>query len=246
VTAPPRTARPFLATLAVALAAAAAAPAQPVAGQIDDFQDGTTRNWTNGFGATDPTNQPGGPTGASDRFLQFTSRGGFGGGSKLIIFNRSQWGGGTTGVGGNYVAAGITAVEMDLKAIIVPTTDPNLHFRIALKTTADQLSPGYESTTPFDVAADGAWHHFSFLLDTGHLTAVNNPLPLDQFLTSVGEFRILSAASTLDLQGDAILATAGVDNIHAVSPIPEPGSLLLALAGAVALGGAVRKVRGKR
>jgi hypothetical protein len=232
-TAPLRAARPFLAALLLALAAAPAAKAQVQPNQTDTFQDGTTQNWTNGPLAPDPINVPtGGPAGAGDHFLQFSATGVAGdAGGRLTIFNRVQW-------AGNFVSAGVTAVEMDLQNLSGPT----LQMRVALKGGTLQTSPGYVSTNPFALSADGLWHHVTFRLDAADLTGVNGPAPLDTFLTNVAEFRILSAAGPA-LNGDMVAATAGVDNIHAVAPVPEPGSLLLTLAGAGFLGGAVLRAR---
>ena len=72
-----------------------------VVGQIDDFQDGTTANWSNGeiIGTVPVTNVPtGGPAGAGDHYIQLTSDGS-GSGGKLTAFNRDQW-------LGDYLAAG--------------------------------------------------------------------------------------------------------------------------------------------
>jgi hypothetical protein len=228
-----RAARPFLAALVLALVTAPAALAQPVAGQIDDFQNGTVMNWTNGP-APNPINiSTGGPAGANDRFMQVTATGSGGSGGRLITFNRTQW-------AGNFSGPGITAVEMDLKELSGPT----LHMRIGMKSATFQGAPGYEATTPLDLTADGLWHHRVFLLDTADLTAVNSPAALDSFLTSVAEFRILSEAGPgLTLNGDPVAAVFGVDNIHAVAPVPEPGSLLLIVAGAGFIGGAVVRAR---
>ena len=72
--------------------------AQVVLGQVDDFQNGTTMSWTNGF-VPDPVNvATGGPAGAGDRYLQVSS-GTFGGGSRSIVFNQVQWIGNYAGQG---------------------------------------------------------------------------------------------------------------------------------------------------
>jgi hypothetical protein len=224
-----RAAAQFLAGLALALAAAPAVRGQPNPGQKDDFQDGTLQNWANGHNMPPPTNVPdGGPAGAGDRFLQFSATGGFGAGGKLVIFNRTQW-------QGNYISAGISAIDMDLKNLSGPT----LHMRIGMKSSTGPGAPGYESANPFDLPADGQWHHAVFNLTTGDFVGVNGPPPLDTFLLSVAELRILSEAGpNLTLTGDAVAATAGVDNIHA--PVPEPGLMLAVLAVAGLIGCAAR------
>ncbi|MEO6435672.1 MAG: hypothetical protein ABIP55_07905, partial [Tepidisphaeraceae bacterium] len=64
------------------------------AGQVDTFQDGTLAGWKNGGAQPAPTNVAnGGPAGANDRFLQFTST------NRLAVFNETTW-------SGNFNAAG--------------------------------------------------------------------------------------------------------------------------------------------
>jgi PEP-CTERM motif-containing protein len=206
-------------TAAVLLAWVGPAPAQVVVGRVDDFQDGTTLNWTNG-GFNMPINVPnGGPNGSGDHFLQVMAQGGTGPGSKLITFNRVRWSGDFLNAGSP--GAAVTAVSMDLRA---PTTDPLLKIRIAMKSATNQSAPGYVSTTPFDLPNDGLWHHAVFAIDALSLTGINNPTALNTFLQSVAEFRILHSANT-SLDGDSVIATLGVDNI---TPIPEPSALLFA------------------
>ena len=82
-------------------------------GQIDTFQDGTTQGWHVGGGPNLPEAFPpvipdGGPNGSGDQFLQVESTGGAGPGSRLSVLNTSQW-------AGNYVAASITAIAMDVR-----------------------------------------------------------------------------------------------------------------------------------
>jgi hypothetical protein len=177
----------------------------PLIGQADDFEDLTTENWTNGAPAAEPVNTAGGPGGAADRFLQVSSAGIFGAGSRLAVFNVTQW-------IGNYVNQGMTSVEMDLKNF---TASP-VPIRIALRTSpGGGTTPGYASTTAFSVPADNAWHHAVFSLDAGSLTAINSPPPLSTFLTAVGDFRIILANAPA-LIGDVGTYQIGVDNITAV------------------------------
>jgi len=92
---------------ALALLAPAAAHAQIAFGQMDDFEDGTVEDWEGSAG--DFTNQPtGGPAGANDNFLQVIGNGGFGSGSRVATFNQTQW-------GGDYAAAGVTAIRLELR-----------------------------------------------------------------------------------------------------------------------------------
>jgi hypothetical protein len=176
-----------------------------VAGQIDDFQSGTAQGWTNGSPIRpDPTNSDGGPAGAGDRYLRISS-GTFGGASRLVSFNITQW-------IGDYLTAGVTGISMDLKN----TTASPESIRIALRASnGAQTTPGYASTNKFDLPADNAWHHAFFPLDEGSLTAVNSPAPWATFMTSVGELRILESSGAPALIGDAGNFQIGVDNIQA-------------------------------
>ena len=157
------------------------ASAQVVGGRVDNFQAGSTLGWTNG-GVNLPVNiATGGPNGSGDRFLQIMADGS-GAGGHMVAFNRTRW-------SGNFVSAGVTSVAADLKV----TLGGPLKMRIALKSGTGISDPGYVTTTPVDLPADGAWHHAVFGLDSGSLTGVNGPTPLNTFLQSVVEFRLLSA-----------------------------------------------------
>src|ERR1043166_6927501 len=106
-----------------------------------------------------------------------------------------------------------------------------LPIRIAIREgTGGSGTPGYASTTAFNLAADGQWHTAVFSLAAGTLTPINSPQPLATDLANVQEFRLLSSGSP-SLLGDSISARIGGDNIAA---IPEPATIALtamALAG---------------
>ena len=172
-------------------------------GQIDDFQDGTAQNWHSGA-STVPANITGGPGGVSDRFIQVSS-GSFGGGPRLVAFNNTQW-------VGNFVAAGVTAVSMDLKNL--NTTSESI--RIALRAVTGASLTGYASTDKFVLPADDAWHHVVFPLDASGLTAVGSPAALSTFLTAVADFRIVEADAAPAVIGDFGSFSVGVDNITAI------------------------------
>lgn len=180
--------------------------AAPKLFQLDDFETtGSTQNWTNGPTATDPANiTTGGPNGANDNFLRVTSRGGSGGGSRLIVFNQTQW-------AGNFFNTQINSVEMDLKDF---GTTP-LSMRIAFK-------GAFASKVAFLLPADSQWHHAVFSIAEADLTKLGS-LTYKQALTNVSQFRILDSV-TPDDQGAVIASSFGVDNIHA---IPEPTAAIL-------------------
>ena len=195
-----------------------------VPGQTDDFQDGTTQNWTNGGapGAPPIVNfTSGGPGGAGDHYIQITSLGGGGPGSRLTAFNRDQW-------LGDYVGQGITAIEMDLNNV----GDVGLSLRIAFKQDLGISSPGYLSQA-FVLPAGSGWQHFVFTIDMASMIALNGPFDFNTFFSgNFQEVRIINEVGATNLNGDPIAAQLGVDNIHAV---PEPTSFVLAAVGLFAI-----------
>ena len=184
------------------------AQAAPILRQVNDFEAGTTQGWTNGGGATDPANvNTGGPAGTGDNFLRVTSRGGGGAGSRLAVFNRAgQW-------TGNYVTPGVTAIEMDLKNF---GTTP-LMMRVGLQ---ESTGSRYASTTPFNLPADGLWHHATFNLSTGALTRSSGGTAIPTALTRISELRVIHSVAA-DFMADPIATSVGIDNVRAV---PEPGA----------------------
>ncbi len=62
-------------------------------GQIDDFEDGTTMGWMEGFPSPNPPVNIAScrPAGTGDNYLQNISSGGFGPGSAQVMFNHDQW-----------------------------------------------------------------------------------------------------------------------------------------------------------
>jgi hypothetical protein len=206
--------------LAWGIGATAAAHASPVARQINDFETGTIQGWTNGTQAPDPVNvSTGGPDATGPHFLRVTARGGNVAGGKLAVFNRStQW-------AGNYLTAGITGVETDLKNF---GTTP-LAMRVALQESAGTR---FTDTSPFTLPADGLWHHARFSLAASDLTRSNGSTPAATALTRITELRIIHSVGA-DFMGDAINSSFGVDNIRAVPEPAAAGLLGLVLAGAL-------------
>jgi len=180
--------------------------------QADDFQDGTTRNWTNGAGGQGVTNiASGGPGGATDKFLQVSS-GDFPARPRFVTFNITQW-------IGDYNLAGVSAIGMDLKYVGVgdPMVDVQ-PIRIALFDPINKA--GYASNNSvaggaFSLPNDGAWHHWTFALTSSAMTAVNTTNTLAQELSNPPQLRILSSAAPSG-QGDFLSVDVGIDNITAV------------------------------
>lgn len=214
--------RLFACTATLALTTAAHAV---VINQIDTFQDGTTQGWSIGL-PPDPVNvETGGPLGTGDRFLRLTADGSSNGG-RLTTFNQAQW-------RGDYIAAGVDAIEMDLRNFATQT----LSIRIAFKQSASPGTPGFSSTVAFSLPADGQWHHAVFPINTMSMTRLGSTtLDLNTLLQNPIEMRILHSTSP-SLSGNNIVAQLGIDNIRA---IPAPGASLLPL-GAMLVGARRRR-----
>jgi hypothetical protein len=182
-------------------------------GQHDDFQTGPD-GWQSGMG---PGNVllDGGPAGDGDSFLEVNANGDFGPFSKLTIFNIQQW-------TGDYKAAGVSAIEVDLKNF---GAGP-LSMRVAFKELTG--GGGYVSSDPFVVEPDGNWHHARFELASTAFIAVGAQKSFADELTNIAQVRIIHhrAAIPNSLNGDTGLASVGIDNVRA---IPEPASTALAL-----------------
>jgi len=105
-----------------------------------------------------PDQKPtGGPGGAGDGFLQITATGGAGAGSRLVAINGSQW-------TGNYLAAGVNTIAMDLQN--QGATD--LTIRLLFENPMGG-PPTDEAVTSFGAVlpAHSAWMHFLFPVDPG-------------------------------------------------------------------------------
>ncbi len=201
-----------------------------VVGQTDNFQDGTTMNWTNGevMGAPPVTNvSTGGPAGAGDRYIQATSDGS-GTGGKLTVFNRDQW-------LGDYIAAGVTAIEVDLRN----QGSVSLSIRLAFKNGpgGDGSAPGY-LTQAMVLPVGSGWQHFTISLLPANLIAVNNPAPWSTFF--IGEVRFIHAVGTTSLSGTNVVGQLGIDNVLAV---PEPATMTLLTGALLVFAGFARRRR---
>ncbi len=178
-----------------------------VAGQIDTFEDGTKMGWSNGVPDNLINVNTGGPAGVGDRYLQLSADGS-GNGGRLTMFNLQQW-------LGNYIAQGITAIEMDLRN----TGTTSVSMRLAFKAQNLMNSPGYLSK-PFVLAPGSGWQHFSFSIASADMIAVGGPTAYNTFFSSgIGDARLINEAGTSNLNGDPIIGQVSIDNIRAV---PEP------------------------
>lgn len=193
-------------------------------GQVDDFQDGTTQNWSIGSTIPSPA-QPvnvadGGPAGAGDRYLLLTAVGNSSPnfGRRLAVFNEAQW-------VGNYLTAGVNAITMSVNNL--GATDLSLRLVLANFPVdgfpADLMAM---STVPVFVPAGSGWTKVVFSLDPGRLTAIVGTVTAA--LTQPGELRIVHNPN-ISWPPPIVVASLGVDNIIAGRTAVLPSLPLLLL-----------------
>jgi len=202
-----RPARVPIASLVALLLAPSLAWALAV-GQQDTFEDGTTQGWLVGGLAS------GGPAGAGDHYLLLTAAGS-GADSRLATANMTQW-------TGDFIAAGITGIRMDLKnlgstdlalrLLFVDATDEAFSTKAFKLPAGSDWTPAFFSTAPSDLSALGSGSITAALHDTTELRLYHSLVP--------------------GFPGDPIEARLGVDNITAT---PEPTSVVLLGSGLLAL-----------
>lgn len=170
-------------------------------GQRDDFQDGTTQGWG---GGANPTNIPdGGPNGQGDRFLQITSRGGSGAGSRLATFNMNQW-------AGDYQAAGVDGIQVHMRN----QSNETLSMRVVL---FGPLGSRYTSREEVVLPPDNTWHQVTFSLREEDLINVFGSETYNQVITNVSSLMFRHDADPAEEGGDPIAAQLGIDNITAIA-----------------------------
>jgi len=195
--------------------------------QLDDFEDGTTQGWVVGIGIgashpAPPANiATGGPAGAEDNFLLLTSVGGNGAGNRLTVINPFQW-------SGDYPAAGVTEIEMDVRNF----GGTNLALRLLFEDPAGG-PPSNEavSSNAISVPSGSDWTHVVFPITPGDLTAVLGSV--GAALSNATAIRIFHG-TTAAFPGNPIAAQLGVDDIRA-APEPAAAALLAFAVAALAL-----------
>ncbi len=223
--------------LALMVTLSAVAAAAPIVGQVDTFQTGS-QGWIVGFGAGPvprtplPTVTGGGPAGAGDNYLLISGTGlrePFG---SVSAINDTQW-------TGNYLAAGVNAITMDVRNF----GPSDLSLRLIVAGPFGQGPPGNIAftTNSVFVPAGGGWTSVTFLIGPEHLTATRGTAV--GALTNAGALRLYHNPEPGFLGRDngppPVNARLGVDNITATA-VPEPTTLLLLGTG---LAGVVAKVR---
>ena len=187
-------------------------------GQIDDFTDGSTGDWAIGNLSSPfaPVNiSSGGPfdaSGSPDAFLQLSSSGASGAGSKLVSFNINQW-------TEDFIGAGVTGISLYFNNTGSNAVTMRLGFFGADSTFSTQQG--------FSINPGSGWQEFSFDLTADDVVLLTGSASFAEGFANIVEMRILSSANPA-FSGDLIAATVGVDNITA---IPEPSSIFLLLMG---------------
>jgi hypothetical protein len=218
-------------TLQAALLALGATTAAPIGavtlGQTDTFS-ASAEGWFAGggpMGAVPPlppsVQSSGGPGGASDAFLRISSNGGGGPGSRLVAMNRTQW-------AGDYLTAGVGAIEMDL--INLGTTDVTMRLLFEDPTVGPPVNIAATSFGAFLPAGSG-WMHVRFGITSDQLVEIAG----DAAAALGGATLMRLYHSTTPIFPPVPLtAFVGVDNISAV---PEPHAALSMVVGLALVGG---------
>jgi hypothetical protein len=226
-----------IAVIVVATAIGSTASAVSV-GQVDTFS-GSNEGWFIGGGQFAPTPLPvqptGGPSGAGDAYLSIESTGGSGPGSRMVANNAGQW-------TGNYITAGVTAIEMDLRN----WGQTDLTVRLLFEDPAGAPPVNIATTDGEPLPVGGDWTRVRFAIAPGDLTAIQGDATAA--LSGATFFRLFhnpAPAFPGPVLGGppAIVGVLGVDNISAV---PEPSAILTMLVGLGLIGLTARSRRAGR
>lgn len=204
----------------------AAAPALAITvGTVNAFAPGSpgaTLGWVSGAANPQPAVvNAGGPAGAGDAYLKLVPGGGAG---RLVLISRApDW-------TGDYTAAGVTGIAMDLNNL----GSADLSLRLFL---GDPNLAGSFSASAVLLPAGSGWRHAFFPTSPAALRDAAAPLLAPSAPLLVPELRLYHATGAVGVRSaDAVATTLGVDNITAV---PEPAAVWLMLCGLVA--GALRR-----
>ena len=203
--------------LLLAASCLAGLPASGVfVGQVDDFEDGTTQNWTigNPNGPFAPSSLPnGGPGGTGDGYLQLNSSGTGGPGGKLTAYNPAQW-------SGDYIAAGVTGVQAWFNNFGSNPVTMRLSFASGFG-----AGSSFTTATTIDLSPGSGWTAGFFPINESAIVQLSGSDGFSQAFLEITEVRLLSAVAPA-FSGDLIAATVGVDDL-AVIPEPAAGWLML-------------------
>jgi hypothetical protein len=212
--------------VALSLTHASLAVGQVQLGQRDTFQSGT-QGWVAGPGghpAPPSVVGTGGPGGLNDAYLLVRALGGGGPGSRLSAINFAQW-------TGNYLAAGIGAISMDVNNF--GPDDLFLRLLFADPTSGPPSNITISLASVF-VPAGSGWTSVVFPIGPSALLALLGTT--NAALSGATELRIFHNPNP-DFPGPGVgiptvAADLGVDNITAT---PEPATAILVGSGILAL-----------
>ncbi|WP_353778348.1 T9SS type A sorting domain-containing protein [Winogradskyella sp. 3972H.M.0a.05] len=189
--------------------------AQISVGQTSDFEDGTTQGWRHqNSNPNDPVNiTTDGPAGTDDNYVQNTSSGANGAGSRFAIINtEADW-------LGDYIAAGVVAISFDVRN----PGSSDLYLRVA----ANGVSFGQWISTSNAVVipAGSDWTSVTINIQASDMekSPGGNPaLTVADILSDVDQIRIVSndgsdptAFSSYLHKGDQVALEGDFDNITA-------------------------------
>lgn len=175
-----------------------------MSGEFDDFQSGSLESWTSGpTNPNPPVNQDDlGPLGAGDRALLLAANGSVGAGGKLVAINATQW-------TGDYLAAGVTEIELDLLNL----SDQALTVRLAVKSGVSAFASVDEVML---AAGADTYTRASLSLRAEDLVPIEGGGNAVTTLGNVTELRILHSVLP-DLRGDVVVGQLAIDNVLAVA-----------------------------
>jgi hypothetical protein len=209
-------------------------------GQVDTFQtdtDGWTVNLLGmGVHPAPPITVPDGPAGGDDRSLLIRAVGGAGPGSRLSTVNfMGQW-------AGDYLAAGINAISMDVRNLTLFDLYLRLMFEDPVLGPPENIA---YSADPIFIPAGAAWTSVVFPIGVSDLAAGLGDVTTA--LTNTTAIRLYhSFADNFPnpvFPIDSVVGEIAVDNIRALgvgAAVPAAHSTLAALSTALALLGVLR------
>ncbi len=193
--------------------------------QLDNFQSGTVEGWS---GGAQPTNiSTGGPAGAGDAFLQITSNGAGGPGSKPATHN----GGAGSNWYGDYSGLDVRAITLDMMNAV--SSDP-LEMRLVLFSGDLFAEDRWTSVIAEPVPNDGQWHQYRFYISESDLTPEFGTISYNDLINQVYQVMVRHDPGTPSPGGETATAVLGIDNVRLVPNIDT--TTFDALVAAIAAG----------
>ena len=178
--------------------------------QTDDFQSGTTENWTGNFTAPPVLQLNGGPAGVGDAFLLASTNSPTGPGSNLSAHNSSSdW-------TGDYASLNAGSVKVDLMS---PLGSAALEMRLVLFGPVD-LNDRWTSTNAAIVPNDGVWRSFEFSLAEADLTQIPGSSTYEVMFGNVFRVMLRHDAGGPSSGGSTVSGSVGIDNVRLVAAAP--------------------------